>query len=134
MNIESLIDRIVKENDTTDYEQLFDQMIKMKLYFFVIDDGSFSSVDEIVFSGKDRPITIPAIQEGDKKSAVLYTSKEVALKYIQKGFRVSHTLKGIDALKFLYDGKGVNEIILQGNGGHIILSKSLVKKLINSII
>lgn len=57
-----MIDKNVKENKISDYKLCFKLMLEMKLYFFVIDDGTFASL---------------------------------ALKYIEKGFRISHTLKGI---------------------------------------
>ena len=41
--------------------------------------------------------------------------------------------KGIDAIKFQYSAKGVNEIILQGNDGHLYIDEKTIKKLINKI-
>jgi hypothetical protein len=121
MNIDSLIDKIVKDHNKSDYELCLKLISNIKLYFFVIDDGTFSAVDEIVFSGKDRPVSLPIIKDNCKNISVLYTSKELALKHIQKGFRVSYTIKGIDAIKFQYSSKDVNEIVLQGNNGHVCL-------------
>ena len=129
MNIDSLIDKIVKDHNKSDYELCLKLISNIKLYFFVIDDGTFSAVDEIVFSGKDRPVSLPIIKDNCKNISVLYTSKELALKHIQKGFRVSYTIKGIDAIKFQYSSKDVNEIVLQGNNGHVCLDEKTIKNL-----
>lgn len=130
MSIDSLIDKIINYQNETDYKELLESILKVKLYFYVIDDGTFTGLDEVVTTSKDRPVSIPIIKKNSKTISVLYTSKKLAEESIQEGFKISHTTKGIDAVKFQYAAKDVDEIVLQGKNGHVYLDKATINKLI----
>lgn len=130
MTIDALIDKIVKYQNQTDYDELLNIIHNVKLYFYVIDDGTFTGLDEIVNIGKDRPVSIPIIKRESKNISVLYTSKKLAVEHIQEGFKISHTIKGIDSIKFQYSANDVDEIVLQGRNSHVYLDKDSINRLI----
>lgn len=77
--------------------------MKRNLYFFVIDDVSFSSVTEIVWTSKDRSISIPTISKESKVYGVLYAAKETATAMKENRFKIAH-MGGLKALKMMTGG------------------------------
>ena len=131
MDIEILIDRLLKEPTASDYNQMCEVLSEKRVYFFIIDDGSLSKLDQLIFVDKDKPISFPAIKDKETVSSVLYTSRDVALKHIEKGLRLSHKKKGIEAIKFMLGSKKINEIIVQGKNGWINIEEKKLREMLD---
>lgn len=113
-DLDILIDKIHKYHRPSDIDDFCSEILKRHLYFFVIDDGSFSSVTEIVWTSKKRPISIPTIRSEGKMFGVLYVSRKQAIKLKESNFRLAQ-MPGIKALEMMLQNKEVNEVVIQGS-------------------
>ena len=129
-DVDILIDKIHKFHRPSDINEFSSKILKRFVYFFVIDDGSFSSVTEIVWTSKVRPISIPTIHSKGKISGVLYVSKETALTRKEKNIRIAQ-MRGLNALELMIDIKGINEVIIQGKNALVTMECSEILKIIN---
>jgi len=129
-DIDKLIDKIHKDHRSSDINDFSSEILKRNLYFFVIDDGSFSSVTEIVWTSKDRPISVPTKKNEGKVSGVLYSSKETAIAQKENRFRIAH-MRGLNALKMMSGINGLNEVVIQGKNAHVTLESSEIDRIIN---
>ena len=129
-DLDKLIDKIHKYHRPSDINDFSSKILKQKVYLFVIDDGSFSSVTEIVWTSKDRPISVPTISNEGIISGVLYVSKETAIALKENRFRIAQ-MRGLNALKMMCNIKELNEIVIQGKNAHVSLECSEIEKIIN---
>lgn len=129
-DLDTLIDEIHKYKRNSDIDDFKSEISNSNLYFFVIDDGSFSSVTEIVWTSKERPISIPTISKEDTVFGVLYVSKEMAISMKEERFRIVHT-RGLKALEMMIGINEVNVIIFQGRNAHVAMECSEIKEIIN---
>jgi hypothetical protein len=78
-DLEILIDKIHKYHRPSDINDLCLKILKRTVYFFVIDDGSFSSLTEIVWTSKERPMLIrlahtrPSPAKTSRKRRVIFS-------------------------------------------------------------
>ncbi len=86
---------------------------------------------EIVWTGKDRPVSIPTIKHEGKMSSVLYSSKETANDNKEDRFRISY-MNGLKALKLMRNIQGLNEVIFQGKNMSVTIGLSEIDILLNS--
>ena len=129
--IDELIEKINNYQNPSDRDELKTEILKSKLYFFVIDNGTFSTVTEIVWTGKDRPVSIPTIKHGGKMSSVLYSSKETANYNKKDRFRISY-MNGLKALEMMRNIKGLNEVIIQNKNMYVTIDLSEIDILLKS--
>lgn len=129
-DLDILIDKIHKYHRPSDIDDLCSEILKRTLYFFVIDDGSFSSVTEIVWTSKERPISIPTIRSEGKMSGVLYVSKKQAIKLKEKNFRLAQ-MPGIKALEMMLKNKEINAVVVQGSKAFLSIDCSEIKGIID---
>ena len=129
-DLEILIDKIHKYHRPSDINDLCLKILKRTVYFFVIDDGSFSSLTEIVWTSKERPISIPTILNEGKMSGVLYLSKENATEMKENNFRIAQ-MRGIKALEMMCKIKNLNEVIIQGKNAFVSVDCSEIERIIN---
>ena len=129
-DLDILIDKIHKYHRPSDIYDLCSKILKRTLYFFVIDDGSFSSVTEIVWTSKKRPISIPTIRSEGKMSGVLYVSRKQAIKLKESNFRLAQ-MPGIKALKMMIKNKEINEVVIQGSNAFLSMDCSEIKGIID---
>lgn len=129
-DLDIFIDKIHKYNRSSDIYDLCSKILKGTLYFFVIDDGSFSSVTEIVWTSKERPISIPTILSEGKMSGVLYVSKKQAIKLKENNFRLAQ-MPGIKALEMMLKNKEINEVVIQGSNASLSMSCSEIQGIID---
>ena len=129
--IDKLIEKINNFQNPSDIDEFKSEISRRRLYFFVIDDVSFSTVTEIVWTGKDRPISIPIIKREGKMSSVLYSSKATAKDSKEDRFRISH-MKGLEALKMMRNIQGLNEVVIQGKNRHARIGLSEIDILLNN--
>ena len=61
LNIDTFIDQISEMDKKIVLSRISELIENQFLYFFLIDDGSFSRVAEIVNVDKDRPVKVPII-------------------------------------------------------------------------
>jgi hypothetical protein len=130
LDIDKLIDKIHKDHRSSDINDFSSEILKRNLYFFVINDGSFSSATEIVWTGKDRPISVPTIKNKDKVSGVLYLSKETAIAHKENRFKIAN-MRGLNALKMMSNVNGLNEVVIQGKNAHVTLESSEIDRIMN---
>jgi hypothetical protein len=128
--IDELIEKISNYQNPTDIDEFKSEILKRKLYLFVIDDGSFLPVTEIIWTGKDRPVSIPTIKHEGKISSVLYSSKETANDSKEDRFRISY-MNGLKALQMMRNIRGLNEVIIQGKNAHVRIGLSEIDILLN---
>jgi hypothetical protein len=129
-DLDKLIDKINKYHRPSDINDFSSKILKQKVYLFVIDDGSFSSVTEIVWTSKDRPISVPTINYEGIISGVVYVSKETAIALKENRFRIAQ-MRGFNALKIMCNIKELNEVVIQGKNAHVSLECSEIEKIIN---
>ncbi len=129
-DLDILIDKIHKYHRPSDIDDLCLKIIKRTLYFFVIDDGSFSSITEIVWTSKERPISIPTILSEGKMSGVLYISKKQAIELKENNFRLSQ-MPGLKALEMMLKNKDINEVVIQGSNAFLSMDCSEIKGIID---
>jgi hypothetical protein len=129
-DLDILIDKIHKYHKSSDINDLCSKILKKSLYFFVIDDGSFPSVTEIIWTNKERPISIPTILNEGKMSGVLYVSKKQAIKLKGKNFRLAQ-MPGINALEMMLKNKEIDEVVIQGSNAFLSMSCSEIKGIID---
>ena len=130
INIDLLIDNIDKYQNISDINDFKTEILKRYLYFFVINDGSFKSVTEIVWTSKTRPVTIPTISEGKEIYDVLYVTKKVALSHKENRFRIA-SMKGLAALDMMRKLKDVTKVIIQGTNSFVYLDHKEIDDIIN---
>lgn len=131
MNIDSFIDQISEMDKGAALNGISELIDDQFLYFFLIDDGSFSRVIEIVNVDKDRPVTVPTINTGKKQFAVLYTNKKMAMEKKESNFKLAYA-RGKKAFEFAQSAKNINGLYLQGTNSWIEISKEDIKNIINS--
>lgn len=129
MNIDSFIDQISEVSKKTALKRISELIDDQFLYFFLIDDGSFSRVTEIVNVDKDRPVTIPIINTGDKQFAVLYTNKKTAMEKKENNFKLAYA-KGKKAFGFVQSAKKFDGLYLQGTNSYAEILKEDINKII----
>ena len=129
MNIDSFIDQISGMDKKKALKGILELIDDQFLYFFIIDDGSFSRVTEIVNVDKDRPVTIPMINTGDKQFAVLYTNKKTAMEKKESNFKLAYA-RGKNAFGFVQSAKKFDGLYLQGTNSYVEITKEDIKKII----
>ena len=129
MNIDSFIDQISEVGKKTALKRISKLIDNQFLYFFLIDDGSFSRVSEIVNVDKNRPVTIPMINTGDKQFAVIYTNKKTAIEKKESNFKLAYA-KGKKAFGFAKSAKNSYGLYLQGTNSYVEISKEDIEKII----
>jgi len=129
-DLDKLIDKIHKYHRISDINDFSSKILKINVYLFVIDDGSFSSVTEIVLTSKDRPISVPTISNEGIISGVLYLSKETAIALKENRFRIAQ-MRGLNALKMMCNIIELNEVVIQGKNTHVSLECSEIERIIN---
>jgi hypothetical protein len=128
-DIDKLIEKIHKDHRPSDINDFSSEILKRNLYLFVLDDGSFSSVTEIVWTSKDRPISVPTIKNEGKVSGVLYASKEIAIALKEHRFKIAH-MNGLNALKMMRGISGLDSVVIQGKNAHVTLECSEINRII----
>lgn len=118
--LDQLINDINENQNDSDIHEFKSIFPTSKFYFYLINDGSFASVDEIVSTSKERPIAIPIINEGIHSYGVLYAVKETAIANKEKRFRLS-SIKGLEAIELMYGTNKITEIVVQGSKAKIYL-------------
>ncbi len=129
-DLDTLIDKIHESHSPSDINELCSKILKRTVYFFVIDDGSFPPITEIVWTSKERPLSIPTIIKEGKMSGVLYVSKSQAIELKENDFRIAQ-MPGLKALEMMLEHKDINEVVIQGSNAFLSMDCSEIEGIIN---
>jgi len=129
-NLDKLIENIHNYQRRSDIDEFKSELLKGFLYFFLINDGSFKQVTEIVWTGKERPVNVPLINEEGETYGVLYTNKRNAMNSKEDRFVIA-SMKGPKALELMRGIKNLTQVIIQGNGMFVYLDRSSIDEILN---
>ncbi len=129
-DLDKLIEDINNYQRRSDIDEFKSELLQNYLYFFLIDDGSFKQVTEIVWTSKDRPVNVPLINEENETYGVLYTSKKNAMNSMEDRFVISY-MKGPKALKFMRGIKNLTQVIVQGKNTFVHLDRTTIDEILS---
>ena len=129
-DLDIIIDKIHEHHRPSDINDLCSKILIRNLYFFVIDDGSFSSLTEIVWTSKERPISIPTILREGKMAGVLYILKSKAIESKENNFRIAQ-MPGLRAFEMMLENKDINEVVIQGSKAYLSVDCSEIEGIID---
>lgn len=118
MNTETLFEEAIKLSDHKQLGRSIRLLLDEWVYFFILDKpGSNTSVSNdsvtyIITTGKDNPIIIPCIDDGEDTLGVLYFTEELAIKMAEFDCKVGK-MKCRKALEMMMSTSDITAVVLQ---------------------
>ena len=135
MNLEKLIESILKHDSFENESQLFDVLLDSWVYFYFHETNGNDTtpgrdnVEAVIFIGTDNPINLPMVDNGSGRNGVIYTNLELAIRLTSFNCKIGK-MRGINAIKMHNEIKGFGGLYIQADYGQIHLNKAKVTEML----